>query len=73
MLTEQPHKGQRVAWIGRNGKLYAHATVLRVEGNLCWIQPDDGEAAPFIWRFKDGLNKLAEIVPEMSHISNIPA
>jgi hypothetical protein len=65
MLTEQPRKGQRVAW-RRDGKLYAHATVLRCEGNLCWIKPEDGgDAAPFIWRFeRDGtLNMLAEIVP----------
>lgn len=65
-LTRQPRKGERVAW--RNGaKLYSHATVLRIEGNLCWIKPDDGgESAPFLWRFHDGsLNKLAEIVAEV--------
>lgn len=63
MLTEQPQKGQRVAW-RRNGKLTHHATVLRIEGNLCWIKPDDGsESAPFLWRFSDGtLNQLAEVI-----------
>jgi hypothetical protein len=64
MLSEQPRKGQRVAWRNNPGEpLKHHGTVLRIEGNLCWYQPDDGEAAPFIWRFKDGLNTLAEIVP----------
>lgn len=29
--------------------------VTRVEGNLCWTTTAD---APFIWRFKDGLNEL---------------
>ena len=65
MLTEQPRKGQRIAW-RMGGDLRHHATVLRIEGNLCWIKPDDGsDSAPFIWRFPrdgDALNKLAEVV-----------
>lgn len=68
MLTEQPKKGQRVAWRNNPGeKLKHHATVLRVEGWLCWIQPDDGsDAAPFIWWFERDqcFNKLAEIITE---------
>lgn len=65
MLTEQPRKGQRVAW-RMDGTLQHHATVLRVEGNLCWIKPDDGgDSAPFIWWFPrdQAFNKLAEILP----------
>lgn len=63
-LTEQPRKGQRVAW-RMNGKLTHHATILRIEGNLCWIKPDDGsDSAPFIWRHKEGLNTLAEIIED---------
>ena len=34
-------------------------TVSSVEGNLCWAVYDTdptAKAAPFIWRFKDGLN-----------------
>lgn len=62
MLTKIPVKGERVAW-RMNGELKYHATVLRTENNLCWIKPDDGsDMVPFIWRFKEGLNKLAEIV-----------
>lgn len=60
MLTTTPRKGDRVSW--PNGR---HAgTVLRVDGNLCWYQPDHGEAAPFIWRFpREGvLNQLATVV-----------
>lgn len=62
-LHERPMVGELVAWRYADGTLYGHATVLRIEGNLCWIKPDDGEAAPFIWRFKDCLNTLAELVP----------
>jgi hypothetical protein len=64
MLTEQPRKDQRIAWRGRLGELYAHCTVLRIEGNLCWCEFDkDGSRDPFIWRFHDGsLNQLAEVV-----------
>jgi hypothetical protein len=64
-LSRQPRKGERVAWRDRKGNLYSHATVLRIEGNLCWIKPDDGsDSAPFIWRFpRDGtLNNQAEII-----------
>ena len=35
-------------------------TIKRVEGNLCYAVYDhhtDGVTQPFIWRFKDGLNK----------------
>ena len=33
--------------------------VVRVEGDLCYARyGDDEEAQPFIWRFKDGFNKL---------------
>ena len=65
MLTRQPRKGDRVAWRDGKGKLYSLCTVLRIEGNLCWIKPDDGsDSAPFIWRFpRDGtLNNQAEII-----------
>jgi hypothetical protein len=68
MLTEKPRKGQRVAWrMEPDGPLTHHSTVLRIEGDLCWIQPDDGsDAAPFIWWFarEQIYNKLAEITEE---------
>ena len=33
--------------------------IVRVEGNLCWAKYDgQDEVLPFIWAFKDGLNKL---------------
>jgi hypothetical protein len=38
----------------------AFGLISRVEGNLCWysrLGDDEGEGL-FIWRFKDGLNKL---------------
>ena len=69
MLTEKPRKGQRVAW-WMNGTLRHHATVLRIEGNLCWIKPDDGsDSAPFIWWFPrdNAFNCLAEIIEEPAY------
>ena len=52
MLTSKPRKGDRVAWRLNPGEpLRGHATVLRIEGNLCWVKPDDGEPGPFIWFF----------------------
>lgn len=60
MLTEQPKKGDRIAW-RLDGELKHHGTVRSLDGNLCWLDHDDGKVGPFIWRFKDGLNKLAEV------------
>lgn len=37
----------------------AHYRITSIEGNLCWIEYPDGQRAPFIWCFKDGLNALA--------------
>lgn len=50
----KPRVGDEIRYKGeRQGR------VLRVEGNLCWVAYDDGsEPAPFIWRFRDGLNAL---------------
>lgn len=51
---QAPRAGQDITY---RGKL--HGKAIRVEGNLCWMNFNDGsEAAPFIWRFKDGLNNL---------------
>lgn len=61
MLTTQPRKGQRIAW-RMDGKLLHHGTVRSVDGGLCWMDFDDGTVNPFIWRFKDGLNQLAEVI-----------
>jgi hypothetical protein len=64
VLTRKPIKGDRVAW-RLNGKMRDHATVLRTEGTLCWIKPDDGsDSAPFIWWFPrdNAFNCLAEII-----------
>ena len=46
----KPTKGAPVHYRGR---LAGH--VSRTEGNLCWLV---GADAPFIWRFKDGLNAM---------------
>lgn len=58
-LSRKPVKGDRVRWPDwKPGRV---AIVTRVEGNLCWIQ--DGDVTdPFIWRFPEGLNRLAEII-----------
>lgn len=49
-----PRKGDPIKYFGRHV-----GTVLRIDGNLCWVASrDGGESAPFIWRFKDGLNAL---------------
>ena len=61
MLTEKPRKDQRIAW-RMDGQLCWHGTVRSVEGRLCWMDFDDGTVNPFIWQFKDGLNKLAEVI-----------
>lgn len=44
----------------------ANFTVMRVDGNLCWIhedgKPDEPRyASPFIWQFTEGLNRLVKI------------
>lgn len=62
MLTEQPRKGQLVEWPDSPPEFRGPYQALRVEGDLCWIKREGEEAAPFIWRFRDGLNKLAVIV-----------
>lgn len=59
-LTRAPHKGDRVRYCGDHGPQLA--TVTRLEGNLCWFTCDDPQeharqqGAPFIWRFREGLN-----------------
>lgn len=61
MLIEKPKKGQRIAW-RIDGKLKFLGTVRSIEGNLCWMDFDDGTVNPFIWNFRDGMNKLAEAI-----------
>jgi len=63
-LTEQPRTGDVIAWFNRFGAQFLRGTVISVAGNLCWLQFSDGRCDPFIWRFKDGLNKLATVVKE---------
>lgn len=73
MLTEKPRKGQKVAWRNSKGELYGHATVLSIDGDLCWVKPDGRDAADtFIWFFpSDGqFNQLAEIVQEVVTCQN---
>jgi len=49
-----PRPGDRITYKG-----HETGTVIRTEGNLCWMSFDSGaDSAPFIWRFKDGLNTL---------------
>lgn len=61
-LTEQPRKGQRIGWFDERGNVKHAGTVLRCEGNLCWLAFDSGVSDPFIWRFKDGLNTMATVI-----------
>lgn len=63
-LTEQPRIGDVIAWFNRIGAQFLRGTVISVAGNLCWLEFTDGRSAPFIWRFQDGLNKLATVVKE---------
>lgn len=52
--THRPRVGDRIAYKG-----LPHGSVSSVEGALCWVKYDDGsQPAPFIWCFRDGLNKL---------------
>ena len=60
-LTEQPQKGQRIAW-RLDGELKHYGTVRSIDGSLCWVDHDDGTVGPFIWRFRKGLNELAEVI-----------
>ena len=60
MLTRKPRIGDLVRWpdwaVGRV------ARVSSLDANLCWISERGRASEPFIWSFRDGLNKLAEIV-----------
>jgi hypothetical protein len=63
MLTRKPMATERVRWPDWAPGRFA--TVVRTPDtgeNLCWIQEGDAKPEPFIWRFRDGLNVLAEIV-----------
>lgn len=63
-LTRQPRPGDLVSWPESAPEFRGPYKVLRVEGDLCWIKRDGEEAAPFIWRFTEGLNKLAALVTD---------
>lgn len=55
LSSSKPRAGERVTYSGKE-----IATVVHVEGNICWSKYDNtGETMPFIWKFKDGLNALA--------------
>lgn len=49
----KPRKGSRITYKGREV-----GTVDHLDGNLCWVNYDDGTRNPFIWRFRDGLNAM---------------
>ena len=54
MNANAPRQGDVITYRGK-----ATGTVIRTEGNLCWMSFFDGsDSAPFIWRFKNGLNNL---------------
>lgn len=61
MLTRKPVAGDRVRWPHWPAGRVA-VVVSTPQDNLCWIREGKGDAAPFIWRFRDGLNSMAEIV-----------
>jgi hypothetical protein len=49
-----PRKGDEITYKGD-----PVGVVLSVDGGLCWVEYYDGSpSGPFIWRFKDGLNRL---------------
>lgn len=48
--TQRPISGDPVTYAGKQG------TVVKVEGDLCWVRYSNQEPQPFIWRFKEGLN-----------------
>jgi hypothetical protein len=49
----KPRKGSPLKYRGE-----PFGTVVRVENNLCYFDRADGDIAPFIWRFSEGLNPL---------------
>lgn len=51
--ASRPRKGQPVTYRDQHA-----GSVINVEGGLCWVDYDGGEAMPFIWCFNDGLNNL---------------
>jgi hypothetical protein len=53
--SSKPRKGEPITYRGA-----LVGTVSSVDGNLCWVNYYRGEPAPFIWRFKDGLNNMHE-------------
>lgn len=62
MLTRKPVKGDRVYWPHwRAGRVAEVVKTPEAGDNLCWIREGEGEAMPFIWRFREGLNTQAII------------
>lgn len=51
--TKKPRVGDPIRYRGD-----VVGSVTRVEGNLCWRTYPNGEALPFIWRFRNELNML---------------
>lgn len=62
-LTRKPVKGDRLRWPGwALGRVATVVTTPADDDYLCWIACDDRPVEPFLWRFRDGFNVLAEIV-----------
>lgn len=66
MLSRKPKPGDRIAWppspYSPNGSTGVVIRFDSINENLCWWQPNDQDKpSVFIWRFSDGLNKLATI------------
>ena len=54
----RPKKGTKGTYTAHDGTQVAFE-VVSVEGNLCYAKyENDPAAAPFIWKFKDGLNAM---------------
>ena len=49
----KPRVGDPITYLG---EVVGHVT--RVDGALCWRSYPDGDSLPFIWKFRDGLNRL---------------
>jgi len=76
MLIRKPRKNDRITWPASSPENIWTVTEVHEDG-ICWLRLDDGPSTQtsrstcFIWQFKDGLNKLAQIVedgPPCAHV-----
>jgi hypothetical protein len=70
MLTRKPHKGDMLLFrellpTGKVGEPLpgVYEVIEAKDDGICWFTVPGKDPSCFIWRFSDGFNKLAEIVP----------